>query len=634
MNYFYERNEYCRLAFYQSLMIIFGELSFVSLLTVCMNENWYNFADYKNIQKADRLKKLLATISVVLLIVSIFPRCAKIVTPLGGPKDTIAPVLVRSIPAMNSLNFKGDKITLAFNEYIVLKDIQKKLAISPPMVKSPIILQRGKSLEIQLREPLRENTTYTLYFADAIVDNNEGNPIKSFEFAFSTGNVIDSLTVSGKIANVFTLLPEDNAFVMLYDNQNDSVPIKELPRYLTRADKKGLFIFKNLQLNDYKVFALRDNNSNYKFDQVSEDIAFLNEPLKKDALQGPSQIDTSAQAKREIYLNMFKENNRIQAITGFSRSERRKLALPFTKKPEGQIILTPLNAKVDGNWYLEETNQLQDSVIYWITDDRISAIDTLKIQVSYLKSDSLQHLQPQLDTLRFIYVEKEEFRKSKESKEKEAEKKVYLKGYCSINNAQAVKPTLPFEIKFPIPLKKIDESLIILTNIEDSTKVSGFKPVIDSLTPRLYRFNSTWAPDVFYDFKALPGAFTSLDGVENDTIKVRFKGANPENFGVLIITLLNVNKAVIVELLDEKRTRVFEHKIVQPAEKAIINFINPGKYTLRFIEDSNANGVWDTGWYLKGVQPEKVFNYDEGKTKGVLNIRANWENEITFDFAK
>ncbi len=563
-----------------------------------------------------------------------FSKCAKIVAPTGGPKDTIAPILVRSIPAMNSLNFKGEKLTLTFNEFIVLKDIQKNLAISPPMVKKPIINQRGKSIDIQLKELLKENTTYSLYFADAIVDYNEGNPLKNFVFAFSTGNIIDSLTVSGILTNSFTLLPEDNAFVMLYDKQNDSVPIKEIPRYLTKTNKKGLFIFKNLQLNDYKVFALRDNNSNYKFDQVSEDIAFLNESLKKEMLKGPSTIDTSRFAKRELYLNMFKENSRIQALTGFSRPQRRKLALPFTKKPEGQIILNPLNVKVEGDWFVRETNQLQDSVIFWITDDRISSIDTLKIQVSYLKTDSLQHLQPKLDTLRFIYVDKESPRKRRGDKDKDEAKVIYLKAKCSFITSQIVKPTIPFEITLPTPLKTIDENCISITNLTDSSTIGEIKLVKDSLNPRLYRYNSTWASDVYYKLVVLPGAFTSIDGLVNDTLKVTYKGANPENFGVLNITLLNVKQTVIVELLNDKRTQVFEQKIVQPGEKAIINFIAPGKYTLRFIEDSNHNGKWDTGWYLKGIQPEKVFNYVEGKTKGVLNIRANWENEITFDFAK
>ena len=587
----------------------------------------------KSIKISNRLKKLAIILSFTLLIVSLFPKCAKIVAPTGGPKDTLAPVMVRSNPAINSLNFKGEKLSISFNEYVKLNDIQKKFAISPPMLKKPEIIGRGKNVEVKFNEPLKENTTYTLYFADAIVDNNEGNALKNFEFAFSTGNTIDSLTVSGKILNAYTLLPEGEAFIMLYENQVDSAPIKEMPRYVTRANKKGIFYFKNLELSDFKVFALKDNNSNYKFDQISEDIAFLNEPLKKEMLKGPSLVDTSRLAKREIDLYMFKENSRIQARTGFARSQRRKLALCFTKKPEGIVSLIPFNFKVTNDWFLTEKNQTQDSLIYWITDNTINAIDTLKILASYLKTDSLQQLKPRIDTLKFIYTdpEKETSRKRKNNKDKEPKKTVF-KVTSNIKKGQIVKPSKPFELLFPLPVKQFDESLVTITNLKDSSKVEGIKWLKDTLNPRLYRCYSPWKSDDIYKFEALPKAFTSLDGVENDSIMFKFIGANPENFGVLNITLLNVKKAAIVELLNEKRTIVIEHIVVKPDQKVSIKFIDPGKYTLRFIEDSNMNGEWDTGWYLKGIQPEKVYYFEEGKTKGILNIRANWENEISFDF--
>lgn len=595
----------------------------------------YNFAVCGINKNVSPLKKLVVIISILLLIISIFSRCAKIVAPTGGPKDTLAPVLVRSNPAMNSLNFKGDKLTLTFDEYIQLKDIQKKIAISPPLTKNPEFVQRGKNLEIRLKEPLKDSTTYTFYFADVIVDNNEGNALKNFVYAFSTGNIIDSLTVSGKIINALTLLPEENAFVMLYDNQNDSVPIKNLPRYLTRSDAQGLFTFKNLQFKDYKVFALMDKNYNYKFDQATEDIAFLDEPIKKEDLKGLSQIDTSKLVKKEINLNMFLENSRIQALTGFSRSQRRKIAFQFTKKPEGEFSITPLNFVANGDWYIKETNQSQDSLYCWITDDRISAMDTIKLQISYLKSDSLQRLKPKLDTLKLVFTDSELSRKRKErKKDKEPEKKISLTVNTSIKNNQVAKPANPFELRFPMPLKKIDEKLITLINLKDSSKIEDLKFVKDTLSPRLYRYFHPWESEVNYKFLALPGAFTSLDGIQNDSIRVKFKGANPENFGLLNITLLNVKKAAIVELLDEKRTKVLDYRLAKPGEKVILDYIDPGKYTLRFIEDSNGNGKWDTGWYLKKLQPEKVFYYEAGKTKGVLNVRENWENEIIFDFAK
>ncbi|RPH31168.1 MAG: hypothetical protein EHM93_14780 [Bacteroidales bacterium] len=580
------------------------------------------------------MKKLFAAVFIITLIMGIFPQCAKIVSPTGGPKDSLAPVLIRSVPAMNAVNFKGEKLTLTFDEYIQLKDIQKKLAISPPMTKKPEFIQRGKSLEIKLKEPLKENTTYTVYFADAITDNNEGNPLKNFVYAFSTGDIIDSLAVSGILINCFTLKPEENIFVMLYDEQNDSLPIKALPRYLTRTDKNGFFIFNNLQANDYKVFALNDNNSNYKFDQVTEDIAFLNDTLKSELLKNPSNLDTSRLAKRVINLYLFKENSRVQALTGFSRDQRRKLSLAFTKKPEGKITLNPLNFKTDSSWFIQEYNPPQDSLIYWITNDRVNALDTLKMEVSYFKTDSLQNLQPKLDTIKWIYSEKEESRRRKGNKEDEKVKKVFLKVNYSVRNEQVVSPTTPIELSFPEPLKSLNDSLLTIYNHIDSSKVNSIKIFKDTLNPRIYRINYPWNSDITYGLKVLPGAFTSLNGLSNDTLKLKFKGANPESFGVLNITLLNFRNAAIIELLSEKRDRVIDRKTAQLGEKVSFTFINPGKYSLRFIEDSNKNGIWDTGWYLKGIQPEKVYYYEEGKYKGILNIRANWESEITFDFVK
>lgn len=578
------------------------------------------------------MKKLFATVLIITLIIITLSRCAKIVAPSGGPMDTLAPVLVRSTPAINSVNYKGDRITLTFNEIIQLKDIQKKLAISPPMIKRPEILQRGKSLDIYLKEPLKENTTYTIYFADAIVDNNEGNPLRNFVFPFSTGSVIDSLVVSGKIINAFKLQPEENAFIMLYDEQSDSMPIKTLPRYLTRSDKNGFFTFKNLQSKDYKVFALVDNNSNYKFDQITEDIAFLSEPIKKEILKNPSSLDTSKSAEREIYLRMFKEDSRVQALTGFSRAQRKRLALSFTKKPEGAVTLNPLNFKADSSWYIREVNQQRDSLIYWITDNKISAMDSLRIQLSYLKTDSLQRLQPKLDTIILAYSDIEA-PKTRRGDKKDAAKKVYLSVKSNLRNEQVISPTTPIELLFPAPLKKLTDSLISIKRDKDSSIISGIKLLKDSLNPRLYRLNYSWDSDVNYKVVALPGAFTSLYNITNDTLKLKFKGANPENFGVISINLLNAKKTVIVELLDDKKTNVINRKIAQDGEKVSFNFVTPGRYTLRFIDDLNNNGKWDTGWYLKGIQPEKVYHFDDIKTKGILNIRANWENEITFDFA-
>jgi len=533
---------------------------------------------------------------------------------------------------MNTKNFKGEKVVITFNEYLQLKDIQKKLVVSPPMVKKPEILPKGKSIELRFKEPLREETTYTFYFADAITDNNEGNPLKSFEFVFSTGNTIDSLATIGRITNAFTLQPEEGAIVMLYDTHNDSVPYKEIPLHISRTDKKGVFIFKNLNRKDYKVFALKDGNSNYKFDAVAEDIAFMDSILRKEILTDLSKIDTSRLKKKPINMVMFKEDNRIQAMTGNSRDQRRKISLTFTKKPQGGVTLQPLKLKIENDWYIRETNAKEDSLTYWITDDKISAIDTLRMIVSYFKTDSLEQLQPKQDTLRLVYVDKEIPRSRRSDKNKEEEKIVYLKVTSSINNNQAAKPINPFVLTFPTPLKNINNSLITLTNLKDSSKVTGIEFKKDSINLRTYRLNYDWVSDNSYKFEALPGAFTSIDNVVNDTLQFKLKGADPEKYGTLIITLSNVKKTAIVQLLDDRGVRIIASKIAKSDEKVIFTFIDPGKYSIRFIEDLNMNGKWDTGWYLKKQQPERIFKFEEEKTKGIINIRANWENEISFDF--
>lgn len=551
--------------------------------------------------------------------------------PTGGLKDTIPPVMIRSNPTMNSKNFKGDKVTITFNEFIQLKDIQKKLVVSPPMVKAPETLIKGKSVEVRFKEPLKDNTTYTTYFADAIVDNNEGNPIKSFEFVFSTGSSIDSLTATGIITDAFTLKPVEGAMVMLYDKISDSIPYKELPLHISRSSKNGQFVFKNLSYKDFKVFALKDGNANYKFDAVSEDIAFSDSIVRKEVLKGVSRLDTSKASPKNIKLVLFKEDSRVQVFTGFSRDKRRKLSFSFTKKPVGNLSIVPMGVEIKEKWFIEEFNTKEDTLTYWITNDKISSIDSLRMIISYMRTDSLERLQPRQDTLRMNFVDKEKPRSRRDEKKKEDKVYNYYKGDINIKKDQVAKPTIPFEIRFPMPLKKIDYSFINLIYLKDSSKID-FKFENDSLHPRKYYLNFSWKSDMQYKFEALPGAFTAIDGVTVDTISVRFKGANPENFGSLIITLGNVKKSAIVELLDERGERVISTKNAKAGEKVVFSFIDPGKYRLRFIDDRNMNGKWDTGWYLKKIQPEKVYMFDDPKSKGVINIRANWENEINFDF--
>lgn len=571
-------------------------------------------------------------ILLLVVIILVIPRCAIIVPPTGGLKDTIAPKMIRSIPPINSTNFNKKKIVLTFDEYFQLKEINQKLVLSPPQEQLPSFKVKGKSLELTFFEPLNENTTYTIYFSDAISDLNEGNPIPNFEFAFSTGDVIDSLKFHGRIIDAFKLEPQNGILVMLYSDIRDSVPIKDRPLYVTKTNRQGNFTLSNIKEGDYKLFALKDGNSNYLFDQVSEEIAFHPDTILSNMLYWPTDSTVSFK-DNVIVLRLFAEENLAVNLTDFSRKSRRKIQLGFTRKPEGEISIMPINTSLPppNDWFIREKNQTGDSLVFWISDDYVNFIDSLQVEMRYLKTDSLLNLVESIDTLRLFYFEKEKqtsWLRRRDSDEEEVEKTISAR-FSPLNNGN-ILPHESFKLIFDLPLREINPELISITNITDSIPVADVNFTLDTLNPRLYEVKKEWQYNARYRFTALPGAFIDLDSLRNDTLVTTFNGINPDFFGVINLNLTSVTPDVIVELLTERKALV-DKKIASKDGIVKFNYVKPGKYTVRFIIDENKNGKWDTGKYLKGIQPERVIMYTEKGEPTVLNIRANWEYDISFN---
>jgi hypothetical protein len=575
------------------------------------------------------LKRLVYLIPIAFILSLFFPRCAIIVAPTGGPKDTIPPVLVRSVPTMNATNVKRDRISLTFDEYIKLDKISEKLVLSPPQERLPEFKIRGKSIEMRFFEPLIDSTTYTLYFDDAIVDNNEGNKLENFEFAFSTGSIIDSLRFNGKLIDAFTLEPVQGAFVMLYTSFKDSIPIKERPRYVTKSNKEGLFTLSNLKYNNYKIFALADGNSNYKFDQVSEKIAFHPSPIDKSMLLGPSLAKLQTDSLLTLYL--FQEENRTLYLTDFSRPQRRHIKFGFSRPPVGEVNLKAINAGIDtlSNWYLKGINPMRDSINFWITNDAISRFDSLVVVANYQKTDSVMNLVEVQDTIRLFHIERSQTARRGRREDAEEEKKPVLKIKTSHAKGTSITPVENLKLTFGMPLAKKDTSLIELFSITDSAKVMPLGLRIDSLDPRIYHLNQIWKNNTSYQLTVLPGAFTNLDGITNDTLILGFKGADSEQFGIIRVTLSGVTPNILVQLTTDKGV-VVDEKTAQKDGVVTFNYVKPAKYHMRFVHDANQNGVWDTGWYLEGKQPEKVFNYQDGDNREI-QVRANWEYDLSFN---
>lgn len=576
------------------------------------------------------LKKIILITIFAAALISLFPNCAKVVTPTGGPKDTIPPVLVNSIPKPNATNFSGKKLVLEFDEFLTLKDVQQKLLVSPPLNNRPQIKPKGKRIELEIKDTLLENTTYTVYFGDAIRDNNENNVIPNFEFAFSTGATIDTVSLAGTIVNSFTNEPVEGALVMLYSSFTDSLPYVKRPSHMAKSNKNGRFRVNNLKNIDYKLVAITDANGNYLYNQGDEDIAFVEGKVTSDRLMNASD------SSRWIRLRTFREPLPYQLLTGTDRPQRDLIELNFSRKPVGGFKLTLVDNPAEKKWYIPEPDTEGDTVKLWITSEKISANDTLRLTLSYLKTDSLNVLQPQVDSLKLVYYESETTASESRSRRGKKEEAIKQSGFTvetSIRNMATAVPGVPFEFTLPFPAKKVNGALVQIFNQTDSVMEPSVNLTVDSLNPRIYRFNTSWKPNVTYKMLVLPGAFESYASTLNDTLKLQFTGADPENFGTLTVKFSGVSRAVVAELLTEKDA-VVDRKAAVGNQSVTFTFIAPAKYKLRFIDDLNANGAWDSGSYLKHIQPERIIPFTEGKNKGVINIRANWDNEISVSLPK
>jgi len=250
------------------------------------------------------MKRVLVLIIMALLLNA----CAQVVPLSGGEKDIEPPKEIQSVPSNQSINFSTKTISIGFNEYIRLQNLASQLIVSPLMDKTPEISLHGKKVIIKIKSQLLPNTTYSINFGSAIADITENNKIPNYKYVFSTGSHIDSLSISGHVVNAFNLKEEDKVYVLLYDNFEDSIPLKKMPRYVAITNKKGAFTITNIAKGKYKLFALKDINSNYIYDLPNEQIAFKSDTLVLD----------SSLTGNIIYL--FKENNDLQYLTTSPRT--------------------------------------------------------------------------------------------------------------------------------------------------------------------------------------------------------------------------------------------------------------------------------------------------------------------------
>ncbi|MBT8238808.1 MAG: Ig-like domain-containing protein [Croceitalea sp.] len=534
------------------------------------------------------LLKRISIFLLVLMMVLACWQCAQRGTPTGGPKDETPPVLIKADPPNMTVNFNEKRIRLYFDEYIKLTDVQNQLIVSPPLKYLPEIKPLGgamKFIEINLKDTLRANTTYTINFGQSIVDHNEGNPTSFLSYVFSTGDYIDSLKLAGAVKDAFNKKADEFVSVMLYEmdsSYNDSTIFKHPPNYITNTlDSVPFFELKNLKAGHYALFGITDKAKNNVFDQRSDKIGFLS-----DTIQLPTD---------EVYLlNLFMERPDY-SVSVPSYAAKNKIIFGYQGEAEA-ISINTLTQLPDSVKTMIRKDSERDSLNYWLTPTDIDSIifTVANVQLKKIDTFTVKTRKLAMDTLRLD---------------------------------PSHRGKLGFEDEFHInastPLVQLDTSKVELMN-QDSLRLP-IKMQLDTIRNKVI-IDFEKLGNQKYNFTLLPGAVQDFFGSQNDTLQYRLSTGSYADYGNLRMNITGaVEYPIIVQLTSEKGEVKREVYATEP-RLFEFNNLDVGNYALRVIFDANDNGKWDTGNYLKKLQPEKVSHWPE-----ILEMRANWDEIKTFN---
>lgn len=535
------------------------------------------------------MKKNNFGLLLLIFSVLIFQSCAKRGSPDGGPEDMEPPQYVRASPENYTTNFKADEIKIYFDEFIKLDGAQRQIIISPPMDPAPEITPLGtasKSINIHINDTLQPNTTYVINFGRSVVDNNANNPLEFFKYVFSTGSYIDSLSISGTLADAYLKEADPFISVMLYEvdsTYSDSIIYKKQPRYITNTlDSATTFQLSNLKAGKYRLVAMKDVNNNYLFEPQRDKIAFLEE-----FIQVP--------ADSVFHLNLFQENLEFQSSPRPDQVAQQHLIFGFSGILESDSLKIQLLPPVPENFESRITKDRKTDTLHYFYKPKVER-DSLKFEVKTPVSIDtllvrLREAEP--DSLQFTFEPS-----------------------GTINFHQEVK-ILP-----NIPIENISESLITL--FDKDTVAVEFSTVYDDFKNEII-LNFEKQEEQKYRFTALPGAFTDFFGSKNDTLTTNFSTKAYSEFGNVRVNLQNVETFPIIVQLTTEKGEIEAEKFSTGESSFSFTYLPPGKYLIRVIYDRNGNKIWDTGNYLLKQQPEKVVYFPD-----VIDVHANWDIDQLF----
>jgi uncharacterized protein (DUF2141 family) len=582
--------------------------------------------------------------------------CARMGSPDGGWYDDDPPKVVRCEPNDQSVNVTTKKITIYFDEFIKLEDASNKVIISPPQLEMAEIKVAGKKVIVELQDSLKPNMTYSIDFSDAISDNNEGNPLGSYAYTFSTGERIDTFEVSGYVLDASNLEPVKGILVGLYDDLADSAFTTKPMLRVARTDGSGHFVVKGIAPGTYRAYALQDMDNNFRFGQRGEMVAFSHDTYEPSS-KPDTRIDTIWRDSLHIdallpvpYTHFLPDDIVLRAFTHLQtdryllkteRTNAEKMTMFFSYGHPELPLIKGLNFEADSAFVIE-TGEKQDTIHYWLRDTALVNQDTLRMEETYMMTDTLGNLVSQTDTLEVLAKTSYEKRMKEKAKEiekwqKEQDKKRKRdEPYDSIFPTKPLTPNIKIPsvmtpdakvtVEMPSPLVRCDTSAVHLYSQIDSLWYDAaceMKPVPGSI--RQFIISADWRADTEYSLEIDSAAFVDIYGLVSNKYKQGIKVKSLDEMGTLTLKLSGIADTLPLRVLLLNKSGDAVKEVIAVNGVAKFNYVMPDKYYVSALVDRNGNGVWDTGEYDLDLQPEEVYFYPrEIECKEKWDISQNW----------
>jgi uncharacterized protein (DUF2141 family) len=527
------------------------------------------------------------------------------------------------------------------------------------MKKKPMVTRRGMGIVVQMKDTLRPNTTYAINFGSSIADNNEGNPLHSMRYVFSTGDTVDSMYMSGYTADSYKADSVSKSFIYFFIADSverptdwDSTMFKYKPQVIARAEKNGIFIAQNLKPVDYRIYAFEDTNGNMEYEPSVDQIGFLDTTYNPRYMPGFSiwfdSLRHYPSAEPQLYFRMFMDKRFARhTLSGHERLNRHKAMLYFGA-PNPEVVAVKFDSIPEDKVIYDPQNYNRDTVALWFDIAPEELPDTIKGEITYFKHDSVNELVESTDKLRlaWVKVESKEERKKREEQEKEREKAEKAgEEWVAPKEENPFKLNMPssgefhkhktLDMEFDFPLTKFDSTLVTLkmtTEENSEAKDVEFHFVQDTINRRKYQLKVDWTPKAKYELMMPAGVFENIARESNDTIKYSYTGADPEKFALLNINVKSTHpKARYILQITNAQGKVQREIRDVKAGKYVLDYITAGDIMLRVVEDMNGNGKWDTGDMVLMRQPERteIFKNEDGQE--VITTKENWEFDLEVD---